>query len=90
MKVRVDKYERMVLPKEVRERLGIRENTELTLNVRDDEIVIRVQRENLEKKVDELIEFLKNDAPRTFALEIEEKEKWLIRKYKLEKIGLKE
>ena len=90
MKVRVGKYGKIVLPKEVRERFSIRENTELTLNVRDNEIVIRVQRGDLEKKVDELIEFLRNNAPKTFTLEIEEDEKWLIRKYELEKIGLKE
>ena len=90
MKVRVDKYGRIVLPKEIREMLGIHENSELMLNVREDEIVIRVQRGNLEKKVDDLIEFLKNNAPKAFVSEVEEDEKWLTRKYSLEKIGLKE
>ncbi len=90
MKVRVDRYGRIVLPKEIREMLGIHENSELTLNVREDEIVIRVQRGNLEKKVDDLIEFLKNNAPKAFVSEVEEEEKWLTRKYSLEKIGLKE
>ncbi len=90
MKVRVDRYGRIVLPKEIRERLGIRENSELTLSVREDEIVIRVQRGDLEKKVDDLIEFLKNNAPKAFISEVEEDEKWLTRKYSLEKIGLKE
>ncbi|ADC66522.1 transcriptional regulator, AbrB family [Ferroglobus placidus DSM 10642] len=90
MKVRVDRYGRIVLPKEIRERLGIHENSELTLSVREDEIVIRVQREDLEKKVDDLIEFLKNNAPKAFVSEVEEEEKWMTRKYGLEKIGLKE
>lgn len=90
MKVRVDRYGRIVLPKEIREMLGIHENSELTLSVRDDEIVIRVRREDLEKKVDDLIEFLKNNAPKAFVSEVEEDEKWLTRKYSLEKIGLKE
>jgi len=90
VKVRVDRYGRIVLPKEIREMLGIHENSELTLNVREDEIVIRVQRGNLEKKVDDLIEFLKNNAPKAFVSEVEEEEKWLTRKYSLEKIGLKE
>ena len=90
MKVRVDRYGRIVLPKEIREMHGIHENSELTLNVREDEIVIRVQRGNLEKKVDDLIEFLKNNAPKAFVSEVEEEEKWLTRKYSLEKIGLKE
>jgi len=90
VKVRVDRYGRIVLPKEIREMLGIHENSELTLSVRDDEIVIRVRREDLEKKVDDLIEFLKNNAPKAFVSEVEEDEKWLTRKYSLEKIGLKE
>jgi len=90
VKVRVDRYGRIVLPKEIREMLGIHENSELMLNVREDEIVIRVQRGNLEKKVDDLIEFLKNNAPKAFVSEVEENEKWLTRKYSLEKIGLKE
>ncbi len=90
MKVKVDRYGRIVLPKEVRERLGIHENTELILDVKDDEIVIRVQREDLEKRVDKLIEFLRNNAPKAFVSDIEEDEKWITRKYGLEKIGLKE
>ena len=89
MKVRVDRYGRIVLPKEIREKLGIHENSELTLSVREDEIVIRVRREDLEKKVDDLIEFLKNNAPKAFVSEVGEDEKWLTRKYSLEKIGLK-
>ena len=90
MKVKVDKYGRIVIPKEVRERLGIEENSELTLTVRDDEIVIRVQRDDLEKRVDELIEFLKNNAPKPFVAEVEGVEKWLAKEYSLRKIGLKE
>ncbi len=90
MKVKVDRYGRIVLPKEVRERLGIHENTELILDVKDDEIVIRVQREDLEKRVDKLIEFLRNNAPKAFVSDVEEDEKWITRKYGLEKIGLKE
>jgi len=90
VKVKVDRYGRIVLPKEVRERLGIHENTELILDVKDDEIVIRVQREDLEKRVDKLIEFLRNNAPKAFVSDVEEDEKWITRKYGLEKIGLKE
>ncbi|ADC65275.1 transcriptional regulator, AbrB family [Ferroglobus placidus DSM 10642] len=90
MKVRVDRYGRIVLPREIREILSIHENSELTLSVREDEIVIGVYREDLEKKVDDLIEFLKNNAPKAFVSEVEEEDKWITRKYSLEKIGLKE
>ena len=90
VKVKVDRYGRIVIPKEVRERLGIRENSELTLEVREEEIVIRVEKGDLEKRVDELVEFLRNNAPKAFVSEVEEEDKWLTRAYSLEKIGLKE
>ena len=89
MKVRVDRYGRIVLPKEVRDMLGIREDSELTLSVRDDEIVIRIERSDLEKRVDDLIEFLENNAPKAFVAEVREGEKWMTRKYGLKKIGLR-
>ncbi len=84
----MDRYGRIVLPKEIREKLNIHENTELTLDVRDDEIVLRVQRGDLEERVDELIEFLRNNAPKAFVSEVEEEEKWFTNW--LEKIGLRE
>jgi len=90
VKVRVDKYGRIVLPKDIREEFGIKENSELTLTVREDEIVIRIQRSNLEKRVDDLIEFLKNNAPKPFVAEVKGDGKWLTKNYGLEKIGLKE
>ncbi|WP_457548814.1 AbrB/MazE/SpoVT family DNA-binding domain-containing protein [Archaeoglobus sp.] len=90
MKVKVDKFGRIVIPKEIRNRLGIHENTELTLTVKDDEIVLKIQRNDLEKRVDELINFLKNNAPKPFVAEVKGEEKWLTKDYSLKKIGLKE
>jgi len=84
----VDRYGRIVLPKKIRDQLGIRENTELTLDVRDDEIVLRVWRDDLNERVNELIEFLRSNAPKAFVSEVREGEKWLTNW--LEKIGLKE
>lgn len=90
MRVRVDRYGRVVLPKDVRERLGIRENSELSLSVRGDEIVIRAQMGDLEERVNELVEFLRGSAPKPFAAEAEGEGdgKWLAWGYCLEKIGL--
>jgi len=90
VKVRVDRYGRIVLPKGVREELGIHEGSELMLDVRDEEIVIRMHRGDLEKRVDELIEFLRKNAPKAFVSRVEEEGKWLTKEYGLEKIGLKE
>jgi len=90
VRVKVDKYGRIFLPKDVRDKLGLHENDELSLEVREDEIVIRVQRDDLEKRVDELVEYLKSHLPKPFVAEAEEGEKWVTRKHALEKIGLKE
>ena len=77
VKVRVDRYGRIVIPKEVRDKFGIKENTELTLTVKDDEIVIKIQKDDLEKRVDDSIEFLRNNAPKPFVAEVKGEEKWL-------------
>ncbi|WP_456329962.1 AbrB/MazE/SpoVT family DNA-binding domain-containing protein [Archaeoglobus sp.] len=90
MRAKVDKYGRILLPKDIRDELGLRENDELTIEVREDEIVIRVLRDNLEKRVDELVEYLRSHSPKPFVAEVEEGEKWVTRKHALEKIGLKE
>ena len=93
MKVRVDGDGRIILPKKVREELGIHEGSELMLDIKGEEIVIKIHRGNLDKsldkRVDELIEFLRKKAPKAFVSEVEEEEKWLTKKYGLEKIGLK-
>ena len=93
MKVRVDGYGRIILPKKVREELGIHEGSELMLDIKGEEIVIKIHRgdldKSLDKRVDELVEFLRNNAPKAFVSEVEEEEKWLTKKYGLEKIGLK-
>jgi len=90
VRVKVDRYGRIVLPRNVRDELGLRENDELVLDVREDEIVIRVQRDDLEKRVNDLVEYLKSHSPKPFVAEAEEGEKWVTRKHALEKIGLKE
>ena len=90
VRVKVDKYGRISLPKDIREEFGLRENDELTIEVREDEIVIRAHRGDLEKRVDELVECLRSHSPKPFVAEVEEGEKWVTRKHTLEKIGLRE
>ena len=55
MKVKIDRYGRILIPKEIREKLGIRGESELILTVRDNEIIIRVQNEDLDKKLQNLL-----------------------------------
>ena len=55
-------------PDEIEYTFNIHENSELTLNVKENEIVIRVQRGDLEEKVDDLIELLKNNTRKFLSL----------------------
>lgn len=45
----------ILIPREIREKLGIRGESELILTVRDNEIIIRVQNEDLDKKLRNLL-----------------------------------
>jgi transcriptional pleiotropic regulator of transition state genes len=87
-KVKIDRFGRILIPKRIRESLGIRENSELEIEIEDEKILIKPQNSNLERRVDELINYLKNNAPKPFVSEKEVEEKWYTREYSLKKIGL--
>jgi transcriptional pleiotropic regulator of transition state genes len=86
-KVRIDRFGRILIPKRIRENLGIEENTELEIEIRDEKILIKSQNSSLERRVDELVNYLKN-APKPFTSVEEVEEKWYSRRYSLKKIGL--
>jgi transcriptional pleiotropic regulator of transition state genes len=87
----LDKSGRILLPKEIRDKLGLREGTPLEVTVRGSEIVIRPYDKSLEERVEEAVKFLSENAPRAFVTqEVEEGDKWFSREYCLRKIGLKE
>ncbi|WXG42382.1 MAG: AbrB/MazE/SpoVT family DNA-binding domain-containing protein [Candidatus Freyarchaeum deiterrae] len=85
----LDKSGRVLLPKEIRDKLGLSEGTPLEVTVRGSEIVIRPYDKGLEERVEEAVKFLSENAPRAFVTQ-EEGDKWFSREYCLRKIGLKE
>ncbi len=89
-KVKIDKFGRILIPKEIRNDLGIKEGVELEIKVKDGKILIVLKNSNLEKKVNELINYLKNNAPKPFVIAEEAGQKWYSAEYSLKKIGLKE
>ncbi len=89
-KVKIDKFGRILIPKEIRSSLGIKENTELEIEVKDEKILINLQNSSLERRVEEAISYLKNNAPKPFVSFEEVEEKWYSAEYSLKKIGLKE
>jgi len=56
--------------------------------VRGGEIVIRPSEGGLEERVEEVIGFLSEKAPKAFEVPGEESDKWFSRDYSLRKIGL--
>ena len=87
--ITIDKYGRVLIPKEVRERLGLKPNMTLDLIVRGDEIVLRSRDMDLERRVDELSEYLARETPEAFINKPREGDsKWLSRGYCLRKLGL--
>lgn len=88
-KVKIDKFGRILIPKEIRNNLGIREDTELEMEVKDEKILIRLLNRALEERVEELISYLKSSAPKPFVSK-GAGEKWYSTKFSMRKIGLKE
>ena len=87
--VTLDRFGRVMLPKEVRELLDLREGMPLEVSVRGGEIVIRPSEGSLEERVEEAIGFLSEKAPKAFEVPGEETgDKWFSREYSLRKIGL--
>ncbi|MBS7646132.1 MAG: AbrB/MazE/SpoVT family DNA-binding domain-containing protein [Candidatus Bathyarchaeia archaeon] len=89
MAVVIDRYGRVLIPKEVRGRLGLKPNTALELIVKGGEIVLRPRSLDLEGRIDELSEYLMREAPEAFVNEpCGGDSKWLSRSYCLRKLGL--
>lgn len=86
----MDKFGRILIPKEIRKTLGIREGAELEIEIKDEKILIKPVNYSLEKKVEELLDYLKNNAPKPFVSTEEVEEKWYSAEYSMRKIGLKE
>lgn len=85
----VDTYGRVLIPKGVREKLGLKSGTSLQMTVKGSELILRIRDVKLEKRVDELAEYLEREAPKPFVSEIlREDSKWFSRRHCLRKLGL--
>jgi AbrB family looped-hinge helix DNA binding protein len=85
----IDRYGRILIPKHVRDRLGLGEKTSMEVTIRGQEVVLRPINRDLEGEVQRLGDFLREKAPRAFVNRPKEEDsKWLSREYCLRKIGL--
>ena len=66
-RMRVGEKGQVVIPKEVRERAGIREGTEVSVNFRDGEVVVR----RVGPPVGSYVEFFANSTSKKLAGEID-------------------
>jgi transcriptional pleiotropic regulator of transition state genes len=89
-KVKIDKFGRILIPKEIRNSLEIKEGTELEIEVKDEKILIWLKDRNLEERVEKLMSYLENNAPKPFVSGEEAGEKWYSAEFSMRKIGLKE
>lgn len=85
----MDAYGRVLVPKGVREKLGLKPGTSLQIIVKGSELVLKIKDVKLEKRVEELAEYLEREAPKPFVSETRKGDsKWLSREYSLRKLGL--
>jgi len=85
----IDKYGRILIPKEIRERLGLKPETSFEVTVRGSEIILRMKNTDLDKEVEELAAFLEREAPKPFMNKSSRGDsKWLSERYRLRKLGL--
>lgn len=89
-RTKVDRLGRTSIPAEIRKRLGIRENDEVIWVLENDRAYI-VKQNDID--VEELIAWLRRNAPECFTENVEEEEfdKWgFDKKWVMRKIGLKQ
>ncbi len=87
--VEIDRYGRVLIPREVREMLGLKPKTPLEVIVKGTEVVLRVKNTDLDGEIRELAAFLEREAPEPFVNAPSRGDsKWLSKRYCLRKLGL--
>lgn len=86
---KVDRYGRVLIPKEVRRKLGLEGGEPVELQIRGRELVLRRVDTELDERVRGWAEGLRHGSPRAFLTEVRAGDsKWLSRDYCLRKLGL--
>lgn len=88
-KTKIDRYGRVLIPSEVRGRLGLNQGAPLEITVRRGELILRKVDTELNRRVEEWVKSIKASVPEPFITETRKGEsKWLSREYCLKKLGL--
>ena len=86
---KVDRYGRVLIPKDVRRKLGLELGGPVELQIRGRELVLRRIDTELDERVRVWTDGLRRGSPRAFLIGVREGDsKWLSREYCLRKLGL--
>lgn len=89
-KSKVDKYGRVLIPKEIRRGAGLEEGEDIEILRKGSRIMIQKKSENVAKKVEELEDYLRRNLPEPFSTEPTEREsKWMSKGHGLKKLGVR-
>lgn len=87
--VRIGQYGRVLIPKDVRGKLGIKQGSSLEITVGEDKAILRRVDTELNQRVEEWVKFIDQSAPSPFVTQIRGGDsKWFSREYCLRKLGL--
>lgn len=88
-KNKVDKSGRVLIPKKIREKTGLRGGEDVEILRKGSKVIIQPKNEEVEKKVDELTDYLDRNLPKPFSTEPPEREsKWTSKKHGMKKLGV--
>lgn len=87
--VKVDKYGRILIPEELRRRIGLKHGENVELMIKGDELILRKIDTELDDRIRGWFEYLKKNNPKPFVSATEAGDsKWFSREYCLKKLGL--
>lgn len=87
-KNKMDKFGRVLIPKKIREKAGLGEGEDVEILRKGSKVIIRPKNEEVEKKVDDLADYLDRNLPEPFSTEPPEGEsKWMSKKHGMKKLG---
>ena len=88
-KSKVDRYGRVLIPKDIRDKLNLNLGDPVVISVRGHDLVLRKEDIDLHERVREWVEFIRRANPKPFVNEAKIGDsKWLSREYCLRKLGL--